>query len=419
MFHQAKVLAALEEKKEAFTGYDAQLGEEQARIRRFLAEFQARSYADLARTLGQMGDDWPGAQPTPEWDQAQALCLPFGERWSNHQEARQWAMSALYKRPSLAVDGSQITPTKDFSVPVGAVQIGWFVNEHCQEADLTSLAESAPASHISAIPLSATYVKDIDFTVLSPGELDDGEEEGEGSFPNWRVNQQRFVGECAKLCELMEAYAQRPFEQRPLCFFDGSFIISFAGQLRPERAAPYLQAVRSLLQCSETYHVPLVGFVDSAYSRDLVTLVNLLYPEARLNRVSDAGMVAPLLRHWGDRTPLFVCARKDQLSHDGRADFYRDVVFCYMRLVQDRPPARLELPRWLLEHPSLAQVMERVQGECVVGGGYPYAIETADAVAVISQPDRERFYRLFQQFLARHKVPMSLARKMRSKRSRR
>ncbi|MEZ4834441.1 MAG: hypothetical protein R2873_21040 [Caldilineaceae bacterium] len=29
----------------------------------------------------------------------------------------------------------------------------------------------------------------------------------------------------------------------------------------------------------------------------------------------------------------------------------------------------------------------------------PHVIETADAVAVISQQDRERFYRLFQQFL--------------------
>lgn len=407
MFHQAKVMAALEAKREAFTGYDAQLGEEQARISRFLAQFQGQDYGELTRALAQTGDDWPGARPTPEWDRASAFCLPFDQQWTNHQEAREWAMAALYKRPSLAVDGSQITPTKDFSVPVGAVQIGWFVNEHCQEAD----------AQAAGIP--GTYVKDIDFTVLAPADLDDGDEEGEGSFPNWRVNQQRFVGECAKLCELMESYAQRPFEGRPLCFFDGSFVISFAAQLRPERAAPYLQAVRSLLQCSESYQVPLVGFVDSAYSRDLVTLVNTLYPQAQLNRVSDAGMVGPLLPGWGDRTPLFTCARKDQLSHDGRADFYRDVIFCYMRLVQDRPPARLEFPRWLLDHPALAQVMERVQGECVVGGGYPYAIETADAVAVISQPDRERFYRLFQGFLARHNVPMSLARKMRSKRSRR
>ena len=37
-----------------------------------------------------------------------------------------------------------------------------------------------------------------------------------------------------------------------------------------------------------------------------------------------------------------------------------------------------------------------------MGNGYPYAVETADAVAVITMQDRERFYRLLQEF-ADHK----------------
>ncbi|MCA9906801.1 MAG: DNA double-strand break repair nuclease NurA, partial [Anaerolineae bacterium] len=240
-----------------------------------------------------------------------------------------------------------------------------------------------------------------------------------GDFPNWRVNQLRFVRECEKLCQLMEAYADRPYESRPLCFFDGSFAISFAGQLRPERAQPYLRAVRDLLQCSKDTGVPLVGFVDSTYSQDVVTLINTLFRDAAIHQSSDARLFAPVLKNWGDRSPIFVCARPDQLSKNGNAEFYRDVCFSYVNLVTDRPPARVEMPSWLYEKGHAADVLDRVRAECVVGAGYPYVIETADAVAVISQQDRERFYRLFQQFLAEEGINLSLTRKLRSKLTRR
>ena len=116
------------------------------------------------------------------------------------------------------------------------------------------------------------YEKDIAFEVLAPDELlDSGGDDG--VFPNWRVNQERFIRECAKLCEFMERCAERPFERRPVCFLDGSLIISFAGQLRAGREHGYIQAVQELLACSERTRTPLVGYVDNTYSRDLVTLL--------------------------------------------------------------------------------------------------------------------------------------------------
>jgi hypothetical protein len=54
-----------------------------------------------------------------------------------------------------------------------------------------------------------------------------------------------------------------------------------------------------------------------------------------------------------------------------------------------------------------------------VGNGYPYAVETADAVAVITMQDRERFYRVFQAFVEREGLPLRFSRKMVSKRGRR
>jgi hypothetical protein len=402
MFDQSRAQAALEQKRESFTRYFAELGVERQRTEALFEQFRQMTAQEIADRLAEKDNPWPGAQPTDEIDAAKEMCIGFDEQWQNHREARTWALSVLYKRPSLAVDGSQITPTKDYSVPVGAVQIGWFVNEH-----LTAQENG-----------TQTYIKDVSFEVLPPAELGEEDDPGDGDFPNWRVNQMRFVRECEKLCELMESYADRPYESRPLCFFDGSFAISFAGQLRPERARPYLRAVEKLLACSQRTEVPLVGFVDSTYSQDLVTLLNNLFGGV-IQQSSDARLLDPVLTGWGARSPLFICARPDQLSINGNANFYREICFTYVNLVTDRPPARVELPRWIYEQGHVNDVLNRVRAECVVGTGYPYVIETADAVAVISQQDRERFYRLFQQFLAKEGIELSMTRKLRSKLGRR
>ncbi|RLT32435.1 MAG: NurA domain-containing protein [Chloroflexi bacterium] len=407
MLDRKRVVASLERKKEQFTGYDAEIAAEQRRLADSFDAFRRQSGAALDAAISASGEEWPGALPTDDIDAADGMRLAFGKEWNNHQEARAWAYEILRNRPVIAVDGSQITPTKDFSMPVGAVQVGWFVNEH------------RPAA-----PGAQNYVKDVQFEVLAPDELgDEDDSDAEGGFPNWRVNQQRFVLECAKLCDLMEEYSDRPEAERPLCFFDGSFVISFAGQLRENRAKVYIEAVDRLLHCSRKTRTPLVGFVDSSYSRDVVTLVNLLYAKAQISRSGDASLFGRILTAWGDRSPLFLCARRDSLNLDPKrltkAPFYKEVAFTYINLVNDRAPARLEMPRWILDAGRAEEVIDRVRAESVVGVGYPYAIETADALAVISQQDRERFYRILQDFLEQSGIELSTARKMRSKEQRR
>ena len=77
--------------------------------------------------------------------------------------------------------------------------------------------------------------------------------------------------------------------------------------------------------------------------------------------LADCALLAPLLPHWGDRSPFFVCARSDILSTQGRADFYRQVAFCYLRLAVERPPARVELPLWALEAGLAEQLVDLVR----------------------------------------------------------
>lgn len=395
MLSRNKVIAALKDKRAQFEQYRSEQRSQLDLRQQLLDRFLQMNAAEVAARVAESGQEWPGALPTSELDLAVNLCIPFGERWQNHQDARAWALAILEGQPVAAVDGSQIPPSKEISVPVGAVQIGWYVNYHVA---------------------GGRYEKDVTFAVLAPEEL--GEEEG-GEFPDWRVNQQRFAGECRQLTALMEQFAAPNAGEPPLCFFDGSFIISFAGQMRPGRAEVYLEAVQALLDRSKVLAIPLVGFVDSSGSRDVVMLVNTVAGPPYMS-LTDGALFAPLLRNWGDRTPFFFCARNDPLSQQGDANFYRDVAFCYIRLSAERPPARIELPRWLVETGAAGAIVDRVRAECVVGAsGYPYAIETADAVAVLKQADRDHFYALFQQFAEQQGLPFRVSRKQLSKQARR
>ncbi len=396
MLDRGKVVNALQTKREQFTIFLSEQRRQSSQLSEKLAQFNSLSAAAVMQAVEASDSEWPGAEPTAELDQAQQLRLPFAQRWQSHRDARAWAMAVLADCPVAAVDGSQIMPSKEMSPPVAAVQVGWYINYHAQ---------------------GGRYEKDVRFEVLAPNEL--ATDEAGGEFADWRVNQRRFVLECEQLCVLMERFAAEPEERRPLCLFDGSFIISFAGQLRPERSGDYVRAVQKLLDTSQRRRVPLAGFVDSSSSKDFLTLLNIVTGEPYLS-LTDGPLLSQSLPDWGDRSPLFVCARRDGLSTQGRAGFYRDVVFSYIRLAQNRPPARVEMPRWLWEEGRSQQVLDLVRAECVVGAnGYPYAAETADAAAVLQMIDRERFYALFQQFAEAEGLVVNQSRKSLSKSARR
>ncbi len=435
MLDQPSVNRAFEEKREHFREFAvSQLRQEQT-LDRWLEALSEYDCHNMTVELTANDPAWPGALPTEEFDQAESLCLPFGQRWDDHQQARTWARQILTNRTTIAVDGSQIAPSPEYRPLVGATQIGWFVNEHCEPG---------------------RYVKDLTFDVLPPNELFDASEGNNGnddeSVATQIVNQVRFVKECQRLCLLMAEYAnradedandERPDKRWPVSFFDGSFIISFAGKIDETRAGHYIGAIRELLDKSRELHSPLIGFVDSSRSRDLVSMLNALIndavpevnntgrndaggnntqrnnPEMDDMTISDGLLLEAALENWGDRTPLFVCARNDGLSSTDRAGFYREVVFCYMRLGTKQPLARIEMPIWIYEAGSAPDVLDVLRAECVVGIGYPYTIETADALAVISQQDRRRFYGMFQRFLENEALPFRQTRKAQSKQNRR
>jgi hypothetical protein len=400
MLSPAHVVAALEAKRAALEAYDLRAGEALDHYRQALAQFAQLDAASI-RTLVD-GIVSPGALPTAERVAGRAAVLPFRAPWENHQQARAWAMEALHGVTTVAVDGSQITPSPEFSLPLGAVQVGWFVNHHRPDSD---------------------YVKQILFEVLPPDELNQGEDISTRGFPDLQVNLRRFERECQQIARLARELAQpgAPGDAPPraVCFLDGSLIVSFAAQMRPALRQRYVGAITALVDVSEATRIPVIGYIDTSYAGDLVALLDGLHGPSPGARLSDAGLLRREMA-WGDRSEAWQCARDDLVFEENPASsYYERVHFLYLKTTAENAPARLDLPAWILEQGLLDWVVDVVRAECIVGTGYPYAVETADALAVITMQDRERFYRLCQAFLARAGAPLRYSRKAYSKRGRR
>ncbi len=443
MLYAQKVLAALLKKREQFLGFDAEFGKQITAYREALRQLGLRypRQEDIAAQLQMRTDGAPaGALPTQEYARWHALhaseaeqrepILPFGKAFAHHQEARAWA-ERIRGIVTLAVDGSQLQPWRDASLPVALVQVGLFENPH---------------------EPGAPYVKDVVVEVLSPSDLTEldaplvagtgqttplatgaaGNQQAlsakqqtvrEGfAFSEQIVNLRRYELEIQTIVAWMRRFRERPEEDQPafpVVFYDGSLVVSFALTMPPAYRDRYISAALSLLEASETYRVPLIGYIDTSYARDVTTLLSRLFPHLpETKHLHDALLWQGALA-WGDRTPAFISARGDVLL-SGYGRFYEQVAFVYLQTVSQRPPARLEFPRWVLNEGILDDVLDVVRSEVIAGsGGYPYAIETADAVAVISLRDREEFYRIFQGFLEEHSLELSFSSKALSKGRRR
>ncbi|MFC2055681.1 DNA double-strand break repair nuclease NurA [Chloroflexota bacterium] len=386
MLFTPKVLAALKAKQEHFIASESNFQNDLNLLKGSLEQFSSLSLETAEEVLTPI--EHPGARPTAELDQHKDIRVTFPESWDNHRQARTWALNILRGTPTFAADGSQITPSKDISVPVGVVQVGWFENLH-----------SSPGS----------YVKDVEIEILASDELAEGDSY-ESAIPE--INLKRFVREVEVLNTYM--FTNRDSNPKPLCFFDGSFVISFIQRMHPNQQQIYIKSVLKLLDTSRQTTVPLVAYVDTSYARDLTTMLTHLSGLQPKGFVSDSALLRSHMK-WGDRSQVFICDRHDE----SLANYYQDVCFVYLKVTADNPPARVEFPRWIFESNQHERVLDLVRAECVVGTGYPYVLETADAIAVLSMQDRERFYSLFQEFAEREDIALRWTRKSRSKRGRR
>jgi hypothetical protein len=213
----------------------------------------------------------------------------------------------------------------------------------------------------------------------------------------------------------------------PVAFFDNTLL--FSSRRKDAEvifSARYASALVELIGLSREAQVPVVGYVDNSYAHDIRDLLEALHHEATPSIVYDAQLLrahgeggAPLLESWGDRTVFWHCQRQNLAE-----SFFDErgaplVGFVYLQTTGEGHPARLDIPAWVYESGLLEEVLDAVRAECVVGNGYPYAIETADEAAVMTARDREHFLRVMQDFADQHRLDFRISRKAASKGRRR
>lgn len=396
MIYREKMLAALNSRRNEFAEFENDRRVQIAAFQDALGRLSKLTSATLNEKLSITGS--PGALPTEEFDNWPSLVIPFNRKWNHREEARAWAYEVLLGRKTFAADGSQILPSKDFSVPIAAVQVGWFENPH-----------------LPGVP----YKKDASFEILSPAEVM-VRTGGETEFSEQRVHSRRFASEAGAIKNFMLAEASQGFDAQkpPVVFFDSLLVISFADLLPEDQRKFYISEVTSLLDTSKQTGIPLVGYVDTSFARDLINMMLTQFDELSDSpKLYDAPLLADRMR-WGDRTPLFRCARRGILDSYGE-EWQREIGFVYLKTAGGASPSRLDVPMWIYEEGLLDYIVDTVRGEVIVGNGYPYVIEAADQTAVITSHDREAFYATFQDFIEREGMSLRVARKAVSKLQRR
>lgn len=404
MIYRELLTSELHNQREDFRRFAKTQGEDLTDYLEILGQLCRLSGGEVRERLADL--DNVGAVPSDELNGRERFAAEFSEKWANHEQARRWANSVLAGRTTFAADGSQIYAEKDTSLPVGAIQIGWFENPHDP---------------------SRSYEKNAEFKILSPADL--LENQDEPMNPETRVGEMRFHAEVSRVADFLNRkkdWRQRG-EKMPLAFFDNTLLISFSLP-QTELQESFIRAVVNLVRLSGETGVPLVGYVDRSFSRDLIRLLDAfagrttsdkqtLYDATILRAAASGGR--GVLKNWGERT-VFCYSKRRGLSAFVDPQTDRSLVgFTYLQTTADSLPARLDVPAWVFEAGLLDELIDTVRAECVIGLGYPYALETADATAVITARDREIFLGTLQEFASREKLNFSVSRKSASKARRR
>ncbi len=368
-----------------------------------LREIEKLSCAEIVRKLAHAEN--VGAIPGDEIDRRKSFTFSFEQHWENHEQARAWAFGILENRTTFAADGSQLYAEKETSLPIAAIQIGWFENPHNSEFG---------------------YEKNARFFVLSPEKL---LSQDEPVIPETKVGQYRFEAEIDKAKEFLEKKSgwRMRGERMPLAFYDGTLLLSTP---HPDTGlqATFTNKLVELVNFSKATEVPIIGYVDRSYARDLLTMLDTFAfkSDTGIKNLHDSTILhaeienfSPVLKSWGDRTCFCYSNRRGLSAFLDPQTGKSSVGFTYLQTTSEAAPARIDVPAWIYEQGLVEEVLDTIRAECVIGLGYPYALETADQTAVITMRDREIFLRALQDFANREKLNFSVSRKNASKGRRR
>ncbi len=199
-----------------------------------------------------------------------------------------------------------------------------------------------------------------------------------------------------------------------------------------------LEAFQDSLEVGRMRGIPIVGYISSPQSRDVInslrvhscefseTKCDKHCPAASLprpayeapkcagtERVVDADLFARLLQP-GQRSAVFGSRSTilEQYKEHNRIRFF------YLHVGEE--VARVEIPVWVAENKELLDLTHTLcYDQACKGGGYPVALSEAHEQAIVRNPERDAFFRLMERdFVHRHQSIASTQKAI-SKRARR
>ncbi|MHA1716311.1 MAG: DNA double-strand break repair nuclease NurA, partial [Promethearchaeota archaeon] len=369
-------------------------------------EIFSLNYDDLSKELDAIKGK-KGAIPTEEY--SKGLVIKFQRYFTNFSEAIKWATSVLEDSVVTSTDGSQIFPTPDISIPVGLVQVAVYKNEHS---------------------INRSYKKDVLIRGLSPLELEIlGSDANLFEFSESVVSAARFDLEISTLIEEMESISQmEPKEKNAYFISDGSLILSFVQRLDKSIAIQHINTLMAGLDKSASLKYPLIGYVDTSVAKDVIFMINKLRGPGPMNikYLSDSKILEYYISRYslkrnlfpGDRTCTFICDRDDPVYNKFYASKDKKIAFFYIKLNSERM-ARVEFPAWCVgEEGLIEKIANMILAQALIGAGYPYVIDQCHHKCIITNEDKEKFYRLLQYFANENGIPFRIRNKARSKRRR-
>ncbi len=359
---------------------------------------------------------YPGALPTREFDTVDDLVREFppAREWASHEAAGRWAERVLEGIATIATDGSELEPTDELNVPVALVQSAHYVNYHTEDRD---------------------YERAVDPQVLFPEDVVIEAGASNSSYIDTaEVGHARYTHEADTVVSIIEQFADT--DPPPIVLYDGPLVVSFVNALAPDTRDRYVDAMGRVLAASRCHEVPVVGYISDTNASDVGTFVQSIQPSQFKDAplAKDRAIFAPLMDTWGARTAVFKSRRDssvDALETTYANDQYAfgdRMYFTYFDLGDGSALDRVEFPQWVFEADAPAgqpvdhlyeYVIDAVRAEAAVGRGYPEILQHADADAVLTPQDRERFIRMVQQLGEEEGLNIRWTTKDRSKRQRR
>ncbi|WP_182021714.1 DNA double-strand break repair nuclease NurA [Haloquadratum walsbyi] len=180
-----------------------------------------------------------------------------------------------------------------------------------------------------------------------------------------------------------------------------------------------------LLAASRHHEVPVIGFTSGSKGRDLAVMLEHLNEVDAPQKVRDFRVLLQELGNWGDRSVLFRTQRGSTMNrlstsyHGGEYDFSDRLLFTYLNTGSGQSLDRVGIPKWVHEEGMVDEVLSTVRAQAAVGRGFPEILSAADADAVISNTDRDRFLEIMQTFSEANDIDIRWVDKALNKRRRR